>query len=146
MVENIIIQLRQDGVRITPQREAILNFLAESDKHPTADDIYQALSEEYKQMSVATVYNNLRLFTSYGFVKEMTYGDNASRFDFSSTEHYHVICEKCGCIEDLFYPILSDVEEIAEELTGFKVTHHRMEVYGICPRCATEKMNSRGRV
>ncbi len=86
-------------------------------------------------MSVATVYNNLRLFTSIGFVQEMKYGDASSRFDFSSKRHYHVICENCGKIVDFHYPGLEDIEMAASRLTDFEINEHRLELYGLCPDC-----------
>lgn len=135
MVLQTVEKLKTSNIRITPQRFAVLEYLIETDSHPTADEIYQALVERFPNVSVATIYNNLRLFTKIGFVKEMTYGDDSSRFDFSTTQHYHAICEKCGKIEDIYYPGLEDIEETAHHLTGYKVTNHRMEVYGICPDC-----------
>ncbi|KAA1037660.1 peroxide-responsive transcriptional repressor PerR [Macrococcus equipercicus] len=128
-------QLRDSGVRITPQRQAVLNYLIEADSHPTADEIYKALAPQYSSMSVATVYNNLKVFKESGLVKELTYGDAASRFDFDSHNHYHIICSECGKINDFHYPRLDEVENIAEHITNFNVTHHRMEIYGICPEC-----------
>lgn len=135
MVLQTVEKLKASNIRITPQRYAVLEYLIEADSHPTADEIYQALVERFPNVSVATIYNNLRLFTKIGFVKEMTYGDDSSRFDFSTTPHYHAICEKCGKIEDIYYPGLEEIEETAHHLTGYKVTNHRMEVYGICPDC-----------
>jgi Fur family peroxide stress response transcriptional regulator len=127
--------LKQTGVRITPQRHAILEFLVDSMTHPTADDIYKALEGKFPNMSVATVYNNLRVFREVGLVKELTYGDASSRFDFVTSDHYHVICEKCGKIVDFHYPGLDEVEALAAHVTGFNVSHHRMEIYGICNSC-----------
>lgn len=127
--------LKQTGVRITPQRHAILEYLIQSMTHPTADDIYKSLESKFPNMSVATVYNNLRVFREVGLVKELTYGDASSRFDFVTTEHYHVICEKCGKIVDFHYPGLDEVEHLASHVTGFKVSHHRMEIYGVCGTC-----------
>jgi len=74
--------LKTTGVRITPQRHAILEYLIQSMAHPTADEIYKALEGRFPNMSVATVYNNLRVFREVGLVKELTYGDASSRFDF----------------------------------------------------------------
>ncbi|HZH61743.1 MAG TPA: peroxide-responsive transcriptional repressor PerR [Metabacillus sp.] len=127
--------LKQTGVRITPQRHAILEFLVDSMTHPTADDIYKALEGKFPNMSVATVYNNLRVFREVGLVKELTYGDASSRFDFVTSDHYHVICESCGKIVDFSYPGLDEVEALAAHVTGFKVSHHRMEIYGLCNSC-----------
>ncbi|AMW99897.1 peroxide-responsive transcriptional repressor PerR [Rummeliibacillus stabekisii] len=127
--------LKTTGVRITPQRHAILEYLIETMSHPTADDIYKALEHKFPNMSVATVYNNLRVFRESGLVRELTYGDNASRFDFVTTKHYHIICELCGKIVDFHYPGLDEVEHLAAHVTGFKVNSHRLEVYGTCPDC-----------
>lgn len=139
MVDQSIQRLKHNNVRITPQRYAILEFLIDHDTHPTADDIYRALADQFPSMSVATVYNNLRLFTKLNLVKEMKYGDSSSRFDFASTEHYHAICSECGKIEDIYYPGLDDVEVVTSNLTGFEVSAHRLEIYGVCPDCQKNK-------
>ena len=93
-LEESIASLRKAGIRITPQRQAIIRYLISSHSHPTADEIYQALSPDFPNISVATIYNNLRVFKDIGIVKELTYGDASSRFDFNTHNHYHVICEK----------------------------------------------------
>jgi len=124
--------LKSTGVRITPQRHAILEFIIQSMSHPTADDIYKALESKFPSMSVATVYNNLRVFREAGLVKELTYGDSSSRFDFVTNDHYHMICDACGKIVDFHYPGLDEVEHLASHLTGFDVSYHRMEIYGVC--------------
>ncbi|WP_419959632.1 peroxide-responsive transcriptional repressor PerR [Psychrobacillus sp. BM2] len=127
--------LKSTGVRITPQRHAILEFIIQSMSHPTADDIYKALESKFPSMSVATVYNNLRVFREAGLVNELTYGDSSSRFDFVTNDHYHMICDTCGKIVDFHYPGLDEVEHLASHLTGFDVSYHRMEIYGVCPTC-----------
>ncbi|MDQ0091236.1 Fur family peroxide stress response transcriptional regulator [Paenibacillus anaericanus] len=134
-VQHALDQLKINGVRITPQRHAILTFLMESMGHPTADEIYRSLEPRFPNMSVATVYNNLKMFIEAGMVRELTYGDNSSRFDADVSNHYHVICEKCGKIKDFMYPSLEEVERKAEEMTGFRVRGHRMELYGVCNEC-----------
>lgn len=131
--------LKSTGVRITPQRHAILEYMIGAMSHPTADDIYKALEGKFPNMSVATVYNNLRVFKEVGLVKELTYGDASSRFDFVTTDHYHVICEDCGKMVDFSYPGLDEVEQLAAHVTGFTISHHRMEIYGSCPDCSNKK-------
>lgn len=129
-------KLKSTGVRMTPQRYAILSFLLESMSHPTADEIYRALADKFPSMSVATVYNNLKVFIEAGLVRELTYGDDSSRFDADMSEHYHAICNQCGKISDFEFPSLTDIERAAAEHTGFHVHGHRMEVYGVCRSCA----------
>ncbi len=131
--------LKAIGVRMTPQRHAILSYLLSSMNHPTADEIYKALEDSFPNMSVATVYNNLRVFKEAGLVRELTYGDASSRFDANMDEHYHVICRKCGKITDFEYPSLVSVEQEAARATGYRVNSHRMEIYGICPVCQQHK-------
>lgn len=139
LIAESIQKLKQAKIRVTPQREAILEYMVTCEAHPTAHEIYRALVARFPNMSAATVYNNLRLFVEVGFVKELSYGDSSSRFDFTSTQHYHAICEECGDIIDLYYPVLDDVEVVAKNLIGFEVTHHRMEVYGTCSQCLLKK-------
>jgi Fur family peroxide stress response transcriptional regulator len=134
-VEHAVDQLKSGGVRMTPQRYAILEFLVESQIHPTADDIFRALSPHYPSLSVATVYNNLKLFVDAGLVKELTYGDDSSRFDADLSDHYHAICTRCGSMVDFEHPPVKAVEEAAALSTGFRVQGHRMEIYGVCPTC-----------
>ncbi|MFD2046430.1 peroxide-responsive transcriptional repressor PerR [Ornithinibacillus salinisoli] len=134
-LQKAIDRLKQSGVRITPQRHAVLDYLLNAMVHPTADEIYKALEGKFPNMSVATVYNNLRVLREIGLVRELTYGDSSSRFDCNTSEHYHIICEECGKIVDFDYPSLDEVESLAEQVTGFEVSHHRMEVYGKCEDC-----------
>lgn len=135
-VEKAVEILKNTGVRMTPQRHAILTYLLETMTHPTADEIYKALEGKFPNMSVATIYNNLRVFKDAGLVVELTYGDASSRFDANVEEdHYHAICSKCGAISDFHFPYLRDAEESAAKDIGFHVTGHRMEVYGICDAC-----------
>lgn len=134
-LQEALTTLKGSGVRITPQRHAILEYLVDSLAHPTADEIYKALEQKFPNMSVATVYNNLCVFKNAGLVKELTFGSSSSRFDFATTDHYHIICNACGKIVDFSYPGLDEVENLAQHITGFEVGEHRMEVYGTCPDC-----------
>ncbi|MGU3473338.1 peroxide-responsive transcriptional repressor PerR [Paenibacillus sp. D51F] len=140
-VEQALEQLKASGVRMTPQRHAILGFLMNSMTHPTADEIYKALSPDFPSMSVATIYNNLRLFVEAGLVRELTYGDDSSRFDADLSDHYHAICKVCGDIVDFEHPPLMEVEQAASRETGFRVEGHRMEIYGVCTQCAKTTVN-----
>lgn len=132
--------LKKSGVRITPQRHAVLEYLLTSMSHPTADEIYKALEHKFPNMSVATVYNNLRILREIGLVRELTYGDDSSRFDSNMKEHYHIICEECGKIVDFHYPTLDEIEALAEKVSGFEISHHRMELYGKCKECSKVKV------
>ena len=134
-LEKAVETLKENGVRMTPQRHAILNYLYSTMGHPTADEIYKSLEGTFPNMSVATVYNNLRLFKDAGLVRELTYGDSSSRFDANMMDHYHVICRKCGKITDFDHMPLLEIERKSAEITNYQVHTHRLEIYGICPDC-----------
>ncbi|GAB2670902.1 peroxide-responsive transcriptional repressor PerR [Paenibacillus thermoaerophilus] len=137
--EQALEKLKHVGVRMTPQRHAILNYMLSTMTHPTADEIYRALEHRFPNMSVATVYNNLKVFIEAGLVRELTYGDDSSRFEADMSDHYHAICENCGKIVDFDHPPVTEIERSAAASTGFLVRGHRLEVYGLCPDCARQE-------
>lgn len=138
-LEVAIHTLKKSGVRITPQRHAVLEYLLTSMTHPTADEIYKALESKFPNMSVATVYNNLRILGEIGLVRELTYGDDSSRYDSNMDDHYHIMCEQCGLVVDFHYPSLDEIESLAERVSGFEVNEHRLELYGTCKSCQDNK-------
>lgn len=140
--EMAIDKLKATGVRMTPQRHAILSYLLASKNHPSVDEIYKSLGKQFPSMSVATIYNNLKVFLEVNLVRELTYGDGASRYDAVMSDHYHAICEKCGSIKDFEFTPLYEVERLAAEATGYIVSRHRLEVYGICSECEKKAVNN----
>lgn len=131
--------LAKHRVRFTPQRRAIIKYLICSDRHPSAEDIYDDLADEFDSLSLATVYNNLRLLVKLNVVKELKSGGGASHYDFELNKHYHVICRECGRIMDLDYPMLTSLENFAAERTGYRIDGHQIEFYGLCPLCLEEQ-------
>ncbi|MCM3189453.1 Fur family transcriptional regulator [Bacillus subtilis] len=131
--ELALAKLKAKGVRITPQRLAIYCNLLKMN-HPTAEELYQSIKISCPTVSLATVYNTIRYFKSTELVKELNFGET-TRYDAATDNHYHVICSKCGKVVDFHYPYLHGVEEFAEKMTNYKVTHHRLEFYGICEGC-----------
>src|SRR6476661_7925878 len=96
--------LKERGVRLTPQRQMILKFLKETHEHPTAEEIYKQVCQEFSGISMATVYNTLHRLKELGAIKELSYGDMSSRYDGNDTEHAHVVCESCGEVIDIALP------------------------------------------
>jgi Fur family peroxide stress response transcriptional regulator len=129
--------LREAGNRITPQRTAIAQVLSRSTTHPSVEDIYEELYPRFPSMSLATVYKTVALFCELGLVLDLgTLGDER-RYDGRMTEpHLHLLCERCGAIEDCNGTSI-EVEQIhksAREI-GFEVRAVRYEVIGLCRAC-----------
>ncbi|GAF35628.1 Fur family transcriptional regulator [Lentilactobacillus farraginis] len=132
-------RLKKKGIRITPQREIILTYLISHHNHPSVETIRDGIDEKLPNLSVATIYNTLKLFVDNGLAIELPNKDGGLRYDFFGVPHYHAICENCGKIFDIFdesYPeIVAHVKQVAQERVGFKVTGAQLEVTGICPKC-----------
>lgn len=117
------------------QREKILELLQGTERHPTADWIYNELKEEFPDLSMGTVYRNLIVLIDQGLVNKIDFGSTFDRFDANVGPHYHFICEKCGAIMDLQMPVDQSLNERVNEATPFTAQRHRIEFFGICDRC-----------
>ena len=140
--QDVLKHLREKGVRITETRKAVIDFIIQSHDHPSADMIYQALLPAFPNMSLATVYNNLKVLIDEGFVSELKVrNDTTTYYDFMGHQHLNVICEKCGRIADMDLD-LADVQQEAADQTGYQITKSQMVVYGICPDCVARQQEA----
>ena len=140
--QDVLKHLREKGVRITETRKAVIDFIIQSHDHPSADMIYQALLPAFPNMSLATVYNNLKVLIDEGFVSELKVrNDTTTYYDFMGHQHLNVICEKCGRIADMDLD-LPDVQQEAADQTGYQITKSQMVVYGICPDCVAQQQEA----
>jgi Fur family peroxide stress response transcriptional regulator len=126
--------LKNAGHRITPQRLAILSILAESREHPSVDQIYRQVRENFPTTSLATVYNTLERLKEIDEVLELPFG-GGSRYDGRNpSPHPHLVCTVCGTIEDLSIDLTPTEANVATS-SGYSRVHHRLVFYGACPRC-----------
>ena len=119
----------------TKQKEAILEVLRSATSHPPADWVYDEVRKEIPNISLGTVYRNLRLLRQMGEISEIDFSSTFSRFDGSSDNHYHFRCEKCGRVFDVDEPVNKELDERIAPKTGFKISHHRLEFRGLCKEC-----------
>ncbi len=130
------LRLKPKGfVRKTKQREAILEVLKNTTSHPTADWVYQEVRKQMPQVSLGTIYRNLKVLSEHGEIQELCFGSAHSHFDANPDDHYHFVCEHCGAIEDLDLDVVTELDAKVEEC-GYRVKTHRLEFYGLCPECA----------
>lgn len=127
--------LKAKNIRITPQRQAIIEYLIDTNDHPTVEEIYRNITEKYGPMSLATVYNNLNVLVDAGLVDEMKFNGVTSRYDYNHHRHHHIICVECGRIEDVVYNDLDGLEAAAQAQTGYQVFHAKIELHGLCQDC-----------
>jgi Fur family peroxide stress response transcriptional regulator len=121
------------GLKLTPQRIAILDYLEGNKEHPSADEIYREVSKRFPTMSFATVYNTLETLQQHGCVLELTIDPDKKRFDPDVKPHNHLICTGCKRIEDIHSRFDLSVKDSQKK--GFQITGNHIEFYGLCPKC-----------
>lgn len=121
------------GLKLTPQRLAILNYLDGNKDHPSAEDIYKAVSKRFPTMSFATVYNTLETLRQRGGLLELTIDPDKKRFDPNTEPHHHLICVKCKKIVDIHGDYKLSIPN--SEKTDFEIIGNHIEFYGLCPTC-----------
>ncbi|NLA79939.1 MAG: transcriptional repressor [Chloroflexi bacterium] len=128
--------LNMPNLRDTAQRQAIYDYLTDCCKHPSAEDIYQALKPDYPTLSLATVYNTLELLVKAGLVNTIgNLKDNKTHFDADLTPHVHLFCSSCEEFLDLDTELIEQVKDQVIQQSGYKVTGSRLVYYGLCPNC-----------
>jgi len=128
--------LKRHESRITPQRMAVLKVLASSDGHPSVENIYEQVKRRFPTTSLATVYKTVTLLKELDEVLELGFPEGSNRYDgHRPYPHPHLICTQCKKIID---PDLESLEDVTQELvseTGFQITSHRLDFFGVCPDC-----------
>lgn len=129
-------RLRDIGLKLTPQRMAIVEYLKDNKEHPSADDIYRAVSEKFPTMSFATVYNTLETLRKHSRLIELSIDPDKKRFDPNTEHHHHLMCVKCRKIVDIYGKYNLNIAE--NEKNNFEIIGNHIEFYGICPKCKTD--------
>jgi Fur family transcriptional regulator, peroxide stress response regulator len=126
--------LESTGLRCTPQRFAVMQFLMEHASHPTAAEIFEAVNRADPRSSRATTYNNLRALVEAGLVREVAAEGRAARFDVTGMRHHHFICDRCGNVEDIEW---YDVPKPASASLGKRILRECELIFrGLCTKCA----------
>jgi Fur family peroxide stress response transcriptional regulator len=129
--------LEGSGLRCTPQRYAVMAFLMERNRHPTAVEIFEAVNRLDPRSSRATTYNNLRDLVQAGLVREVAVEGRAARFDAKGVRHHHFICDRCGSVEDIEW---YDVPRPATDSLGKRILRECEVIFrGLCAKCAPRR-------
>ncbi len=120
-------------MKLTPQRMAILGYLDGNTSHPSAEDIFAAVSRRFPGMSLATVYNTLASLKEKGKLLELTIDPAKKRYDPDTRPHHHLICLDCKRVSDIDRAF--DLEIPDSLRNGFQITGNHIEFYGYCPEC-----------
>ena len=142
-----ISRLRECGYKLTPQREAIWDAMLGVSGHVTPQQLYEVISEIHPEIGLVTVYRTLAIFEEIGLICEIDCGDGLHHYslhecnqhdneEFEHHHHHHVICSQCSAVMEL--EEVAELDDIVKELeskTGFSISSHKLDFYGICSQC-----------
>jgi len=124
-------------LKSTNQRRVVLDAFLKTEDHISAEDLYKLVSEQDPKIGLATVYRTLALFTQSGLATELDFGDGQKRYEhkYMHSHHDHMICTECGKIIEFNHPMIEKLQiEIAAK-HSFKMTSHKLDLFGICGQC-----------
>ena len=130
-------QLKDAGLKITLPRIKVLQILeSASDHHLSAEDVYKRLLDMGDDVGLATVYRVLTQFETAGLIHRHNFEGGHSVFELSHGEHHdHLVCIKCGLVEEFVDEVIESRQKIIAEESGFKMTDHALTIYGLCRPC-----------
>jgi Fur family peroxide stress response transcriptional regulator len=135
--ERMLADLKRAGLKLTPQRIAIVREIADDLSHPTAQALFERLRPAFPTMSFATVYNTLDALAGCHLTGSLNLG-GAVRFDPNTEPHHHAVCDACGMVVDISVDIAIDAAAPAcLDVSGFRVLREERIYRGLCDRCTS---------
>jgi Fur family ferric uptake transcriptional regulator len=141
--------LRENGYRLTVPRQAILQKLAKTTRHFSAEQLYHSVHKKYPAVGLATVYRTLEMLCQVGLVLKHDFGDGLSRYEVAVSpnqeHHHHLICTECGRIIDFSEMveeetrITKELEKILSKKYRFRIGSHQINFLGLCAKCISER-------
>jgi len=138
-------ELRNAGLKVTLPRVKILQTLQKSeDRHLSAEDVYRRLLESGDEISLATIYRVLTQFETAGLVQRHHFEGGQSIFELNEGDHHdHLVCVRCGAIEEFFDETIERRQVAVAERFGFDITDHALILYGVCSDCRSQTAAAR---
>jgi len=135
MFEKYVKLLKENSLKVTPQRLEILKYLDENRTHPTVDEIYCSLKEKSPALSKTTVYNSVEILKDNGLILSITISGSEFRYDYKHDIHHHFLCTKCGRITDIDISCPNIDKTIKN---GYQIKEVHGYFKGICKDCGKE--------
>lgn len=127
--------------KLTTQRRTVLGvFISHPGEHLSAEDVYGILRDGDTDIGLATVYRSLELLAEIGILQKMEFGDGCSRYEVGTMradehQHHHLLCLKCGKVEEFDADLLDDLERDVSEKSAFRIVDHQVKFLGYCRDC-----------
>ncbi|HEX4619926.1 MAG TPA: transcriptional repressor [Myxococcaceae bacterium] len=132
--------MSERGLKSTRQRSLIVDTFFELGGHVTVEDLWSRVRQQDARVSVATVYRTMKLLSECGLAAARNFGDGQTRYEPAAGRHHHdhLICTRCGTIVEFENDRIEQLQDLVAKKHGFRVTSHKMELYGLCRDCQRE--------
>ena len=133
--------LQRAGLRLTPQRRAVCEYLAHTDQHPSPNQVYADVTRAHPEISRATIYNTLNTLQQLGAIVEVSFGAEHTHYDTNPEPHINLICLRCHKIVD--FPGELGLDETSQRIlreTGFQITAAKVDLVGFCVECREQRL------
>ena len=138
MAKNIIQRCAQNGLRMTEQRRIVAQVLEISNDHPDVEELYARASKLDPKISIATVYRAVKLFEEFGILEKVEFGDGRARYEDADRDHHdHLIDMQSGEVIEFIDPDIEALQEKIAGRLGYRLKGHRLELYGVPIKRAT---------
>lgn len=129
-------ELRESDLKVTPARLAVLKLLESTEAPVDVASIISYLDDKGIKADPATVFRIMNVFTERGLAKQIQLQEGKARYELAANaDHHHLVCSRCGDIQDISDCNIDGLERDIEKKKGFKVTSHSLEFFGICKSC-----------
>jgi Fur family transcriptional regulator, ferric uptake regulator len=132
--------MAERGLKSTRQRNLIIDTFFAAEGHLSVEDLWTKVRSQDTKVSVATVYRTMKLLNECGLAHARNFGDGQTRYEPAVGRHHHdhLICTRCGMIVEFENDRIEAMQEAVARRHGFRVTSHKMELYGLCRNCAKD--------
>lgn len=127
----------EKGLRQTAQRQQIVDIFLATERHMSIQELYDLVRKKYKGIGYATVARTMKIMYEAGICRQVDFGDGTQRFEhkFGHEHHDHLICLKCGRFVEIYSEKLEKLQEELVKKYGYEQKSHKLDIFGICPRC-----------
>ncbi len=133
--------LKKNGLKMTRQRELLVQTFLEADGHLSADELFELVKQKDQKLGFATVFRTLKALTECGLARETDLSDGRTRFEklYKRPDHHHIVCEVCGKTIEFFSPELHELEMEIVSKYHVKPVRQRLQIFGVCEECQKQE-------
>jgi Fur family ferric uptake transcriptional regulator len=129
-------RLRDRGLKSTAPRDDIAQVFFDLRRHVSAEELYAEVKKISPHVGYATIYRTLKLLKECGLLSERHFDEGQARYEVAGEHHHdHFICERCGRIIEFENEAIEELQQMVARELGVTLSHHKMELYGLCPEC-----------